>query len=831
MDENGEYQRELMFRTIVDTSLDGIGVCRLPDMCFVYVNEAFAKMTGISSAELIGHFVSEFDFVPEKATYEAAVRRLESDGVIRNMTIDLQIRGGGLATVMLSAVMVYQQGEWRVIWMLRDISALKETEASLRAEVAERAAAERKLRESEAMVRKIIETSQDCVTIARIADGTYRDVNQAFERHLGFKRSEAIGKSLKELGMWADRSQAREFMRRLRADSVITNMEISLRRKDGVVVPHLVSAVMTELGSEQCVISITHDITALKQTERELRLAREAALAASQAKSEFLSSMSHEIRTPMNAILGMAELLAETHLDTQQRKFVGIMQSNGNALLDLINDILDVAKIESGRLSLERTAFQLETLCDRVLETLAVRAHSKGLELVARIVPGTPLNLLGDPLRLRQILINLLGNALKFTEAGEVVLTVGPDRHSPAPGRLRFCVSDTGIGIAPDRLAQIFQSFTQADSSTTRRYGGTGLGLAIVKRLVELMEGRVWVESEVGKGSQFHFTVNFRLDDAEQLTDPVTAPALPEVAGMRTLIVDDNATNRLLLREILTPLGARLAEADSGAGALAELDRARAAGTPYRLMLLDCRMPGMDGVEVIRRLSTAAAASHELVVLMLTSDDLRVHDLPASNQRLNAYLVKPVRKAELLEAIRKAVSGPENASMASAKGSAEAAAQPNAATDHGPPLDILLAEDSPDNRLLVRAFLKQTPHRVVEAENGEVAVAKFKQTRFHLVLMDIHMPVMDGLEATRAIRAWEALKHRPPTPVVALTASAFGDDVQQCFEAGATVHVAKPVKKAALLATIRDLTSSPTGKVEDASHALPVGDAPGCSAG
>jgi PAS domain S-box-containing protein len=353
------------------------------------------------------------------------------------------------------------------------------------------------LRESEAKLRKIFETSSDAITINRLSDGRYLEVNEAFAG-TGYSREEALAQSAGALGVWANRAQLREFMKTLRARGSVVNTEIDLRTKGGRIDPFPISAKVIELDGEECMVTIGRDIRSIKQTEADLIAAREAALAASQAKSEFLSSMSHEIRTPMNAILGMSEQLSETELDPQQQKFLGIMQNNGNILLELINDILDLAKIESGRLSLEQTTFQLEGLLDKIVESLAARAHGKGLELIARAVPETPQNLVGDPLRLRQILINLLGNAIKFTEIGEIVLTVERDCESSEPGRLHFRVADTGVGIPASRLDHVFESFTQVDASTTRQYGGSGLGLAIVKRLVELMGGRLWVESEVG---------------------------------------------------------------------------------------------------------------------------------------------------------------------------------------------------------------------------------------------------------------------------------------------------------------------------------------------
>ena len=385
----------------------------------------------------------------------------------------------------------------------------------------------------------------------------------------------------------------------------------------------------------------------LRETGRELVTAREAALDASRAKSEFLSSMSHEIRTPMNAILGMAQLLEETQLNPDQQRYLEIMTSNGDALLDLINGILDLARIESGRLSLEQAEFDLESLVDRTVETLGIRAHQKGLELLANVMPGVPLALIGDRLRVRQVLLNLIGNAVKFTESGQVLLTVERDGESDEPVRLHFSIADTGIGIAKDKLEDVFASFTQADSSTTRQYGGSGLGLAIVRRLVELMGGRVWVESELGRGSVFHFTAQFQVQTGaprEQL--PSTTVML---SGVRALVVDDNSTNRLILREMLSSRGAEVDEAEDGLTALEHIERARTVGVPYKLVLLDCRMPGMNGFQVAERLK--AATGEGLTVLMLSSDDLKVQLTRARELGLDAYLVKPVRRTDLFEAI------------------------------------------------------------------------------------------------------------------------------------------------------------------------------------
>jgi len=551
------------------------------------------------------------------------------------------------------------------------------------------------------------------------------------------------------------------------------------------------------VGSLTTFITIAMESNQRIEAEQALVLAKDLAEAANQAKSEFLASVSHEIRTPMNAILGMADLLWDTELTSEQRKYLRICRRAGSALLNLINDTLDLAKIESGHLELESIVFDLNEVIEKTTEILAMRAHEKSVELICSIAPDVPDRLIGDPTRLTQILINLVGNALKFTEKGSVVVRVTTDDAARTPGAIRFTVTDTGIGIPADQLGMIFERFTQAHQSTARQYGGTGLGLAISKQLAELMNGQISVESTEGTGSTFSCSVTLQTQPSPETTSTLHSVSL---SGARTLVVDNHPANRLLLVETLEAWGASVTATDTGPSALAELHRASAEGAPYELLLIQSRMPDMDGFSVLKAFADSPGQTPPATIILTAdhwADDIaRTYDLG-----LGGYLIKPIRRSDLLQVINIAFARRTRleSTVPSDLQTATRVPLPNE-------LRLLLVEDSPDNQLLIQSYLKSTGHRLDIADNGGVAFQKFKAQPYDIILMDIQMPVMNGYEATAAIRAWEREHHLPRTQIVALTALALKEEGSRIRAAGCDAHITKPINRTTLLELLQTCT-------------------------
>ncbi len=787
-------------RAVLDSTVDGIITINQHGIVQLF-NPAAERIFGYPAAEVIGHNINMLQPEPYHSQHDEYIRNYLSTGKAKIIGIGREVVGlrkDGTTFPMELAVSEVQLGPKRLFTgIIRDITDRKQAEFQIK----ERS----KLLALGANVGKAITEYSDCRSmLERCTEAIVNHLDAAFARIWTLNIDDQMLELQASTGMYThiDGAHGRIPVGKYKIGLIAHERHPHLTndvqhdprigdpewaRREGMVAfagyPLIVqdellgvmamfsrdtlpATVLDTMGSVATQIAL--GINRI-QAESDLMVAKEQAESASRAKSEFLASMSHEIRTPMNAIIGMAELLGETSLDSEQRQYVRIFQSAGENLLALINDILDISKLEAGHFELEKIDF------------------------------GTPVKLVGDPLRLRQILVNLAGNAIKFTEKGEVVIEVKPvTDHKPGQeGQLVFSVSDTGIGIPPDKTESIFEQFTQVDASTTRQYGGTGLGLNISRRIVDAMQGRIWVESELDQGSTFYFAARFEVQAEPKKRVP---PPSTEMKGLRALVIDDNATNRLLLREMISGWGMVVTEAEDGRAGLYALQRAKTAASPFDLVLLDCRMPGMDGFEVAGHIHQDDSF-RGMTVMMLTSDNRAGDIAKAGKHGISGYLVKPIKRNDLKNAI--------SASMAKTRPVPEAPkAGPVLPAGEGLPLRILLVDDSEDNRLLIASYLKKSPHSIDVAENGAIALQKFTAGTYDLVLMDMQMPVMDGYAATREIRKWEKQNSVAETPVVALTAYALKEDTQKSLDAGCNAHLTKPIKKAILLGALAEFSQN-----------------------
>jgi two-component system sensor histidine kinase/response regulator len=676
---------------------------------------------------------------------------------------------------------------------------------------------------SKGFVENIIRSMNDTLIIVA-KDGTIRKVNGAALMLLGYDEDELVGKPF-DLVL-GDTSARRSATEMLIKDGFVSDTEKIYCAKHGTKIPMLFSSsvMRDEDGKFEGLVCVAQDITRRKRAEMELHRAKEAAekanrrlretnkqleeanvfardmaakaKSASKAKSEFLAMMSHEIRTPLNGILGFSQLLVEDpSLRNEQRDFATTIYSSGTALLGIINDILDFSKIEAGKMEIESIDFDLMSVVEGIGDVLGQRAAEKGLELTCFVDPEVPTRLRGDPGRLRQMLLNLAGNAVKFTERGDVTVRARVMTETSNTATVRFEIKDTGIGVPEDQKGVIFDRFTQVDGSTTRKYGGTGLGLAIVKRFVDMMGGEIGVDSEVGKGSTFHFTIEFPVQKVS--TCVVPEPGQVEVTNLPVLIADDNATSRSLLRAMAIDWGMVPTVKSSGDAALKAMQKAAESGHPFELAIIDARMPEMDGFGLVERIK-ARTDLEQPTMIMLTSagrvgDGARCRELGISG-----YLVKPVKKSDLWEAIVLALGRPQT------DGKRAGLITQHSLRETRRSLRILVAEDSPVNLNLVVRLLEKRGHAAVAAANGKGALEAYENGKFDLILMDIQMPDMDGFEATSAIRKREKTTGAH-IPIVAMTAHAMKGDRERCLKAGMDKYISKPIRAGEMFETIESL--------------------------
>ncbi|UMZ72666.1 PAS domain-containing hybrid sensor histidine kinase/response regulator [Natranaerofaba carboxydovora] len=812
-------EAEKRYRTLFQDAPHGIVIINPNTMTAEEFNDEACEMLGYTREEFKKVQINDYEIIEDIEATKARIEKI-LQGSKEEFETKHKTKNGEILDVYVIAKSIELKGSSYIFAQFMDITENKR--------------AQKELEEQKESFEKVLNTAPDAIFI-KDRNSRYRMANKALEKVFGMKAEEIVGKSDCELSPTDEESE--DF---INDDLEVLNgkekldFEERLTDSEGNIRWFQTQKVPIKYRGMDCILGIARDITEKKRAEEkiyayanemelknlELEQARNEAMEASKAKSEFLANMSHEIRTPMNSIIGMAELLTETELDVEQKEYIEIFKNAGESLLTLINDILDLSKIEAGQIELENENFNLANMIDRIAELMAFRAQQKGLEMPIRIKQDVPNYLIGDVSRLRQIIINLLGNAIKFTEEGEIVLEVGVKEkeaiNDKRKAELIFAVKDTGIGIAKDKQERIFASFTQADSSSTRKYGGTGLGLTISQKLVDLMNGQIWVESEPGEGSIFYFTAWFELQDSPPKED-IIEDKIINLKDVNILAVDDNPTNLLILKETLTSYGAKITCVEGGRQAIKELRSKLEIDSMYDLILLDYMMPEMDGYQLVEFIRDNLKLQEPKIILL--SSELIKIGIKSEKKYFNEFLLKPIRKKKLLSTIKNVLSSTtrqkkleetneENKIEESTK---ETSSEINENTFEAKTLEesaeagrILLVEDSKDNQMLVKTFLKYTEYEIDTAENGEEAVDKFKNNNYDLVLMDVQMPVKDGYTATSEIREFENINSLTKTPIIALTAYALESDIKDAMAAGCDAHLAKPIKKKKLLSVIEE---------------------------
>ena len=770
------------FRNLVEQFPDAVLVHRHGRI--IFANRACVSLFGASSAgELLGKSMFDFVHPDDREGVRKRIREYDRNftNIRQNETRLVGLNGKETYTEAVACSITYLgQASMQVAY--RDISARKEAEKRLLESEASLAAAQR--------VAHLGSWRRDLIDLEDWAHNPLRWSDEMF-RLLGYNVGEV------------EVSRA-NFVRSIHPDDrgrVDEGMSAAIRERRPYSADYriiLPNGTERNLSSQAEImydentkkpskmVGIVQDVTNRKRAEQELIAAKEAAEAGSRAKSEFLANMSHEIRTPLNGVVGMTDLALGTDLTSEQREYLDTVKLSADSLLTVINDILDFSKIEAGKTDLELEDFNLRDSLEATVKTLALQADEKGVELLCEIAPSVPDVVQGDSNRLRQVLVNLIGNAIKFTDHGEVALNVQVEAEDGHERIIRFTVSDTGIGIPLEKQKLVFQPFAQADNSTTRKYGGTGLGLTISRRLVELMGGNLWVESEVGRGTQFHFTA--RLRTSEKPIDVGTIAPPETLRGVKVLIVDDNRTNRRILEGMLKRWDMKSISVEDGEEALVLLSSAQNAGEPYALVLTDMHMPKMDGFGLVERINDRPEL-HAPTIMMLTSAGHRGDAERCRELGITAYLLKPIRQSELREAIARALGAREQTGPIPVitRYSLQDARDPQAV------LRVLVAEDNPVNQRLAVRMLEKRGHRVTVAGNGRAALEALEKDTFDLVFMDVQMPVMDGFQATSTIREREKSIGGHQI-VIAVTAHAMKGDRDQCLAGGMDNYLSKPIR-------------------------------------
>ena len=767
--ERLRYEEKLMFNSLVVEHSGPMCWINPAEDTIIYGNKAACDALGYSPDEIVGLHLRDFvaDFNPERAKAMAA--KLREPGKALTYERPFRRKDGTLIEVEVTSFIAQDDKRTLSIAAFKDITSQKR--------------AEREKKRQQATLESLINSISDLI-FYKDRDGRYMGCNTAYAALVGRPVEEIRGLTCHALfdkeiadAMHERDQQSIALLREQSSEYWVTTPDGQRILYDTVVSP-----LWDEKGEPQGLLGISRNITERRKAEEEVRRAKEIAEEATRMKSDFLANMSHEIRTPMNAIIGLSHLVLKTDLTARQRDYIGKVQTSGQHLLGVINDILDFSKVEAGKLDLEQADFELEKLLDNTGNLISEKSHAKGLELVFEVAPDVPPNLVGDSLRLGQILLNYANNAVKFTEKGEIVISVRASELTEKDVLLHFRVQDTGIGLTGEQMSRLFQSFSQADTSTTRKFGGTGLGLAICKKLAGLMGGEVGVESEHGKGSTFWFSARLGLGS---VTKRELLPN-PDLRGRRALVVDDNDHARAVIIDMLEGMTFLTTEVASGAAAVEEVRRAAGTGHPYDVVYLDWRMPGMDGMETARRIRSLGLATTPMF-LMVTAHGREEVLKEAEGAGIQNVLVKPVNASILFDTTMGALGG-------------RRLEQPPGADQPGSGVDerlaalrgarILLVEDNDINQQVARELLEDAGLVVDVADNGQIALELVQKFSYDLVFMDMQMPVMDGVTATREMRKQDRLEH---LPIVAMTANAMEQDRRKCMDAGMNDFLIKPI--------------------------------------